>query len=222
VNVRFGDFTFDPAGRRLLRGDEVLHVSPKAFDLLRVLIERRPGAVSKADLHELVWPGTFVADASLTMAIAEIRRVLGDDAQTPTYIRTVHRFGYAFCASIEEAAVDASAPPTGERPSAWLTSTDRAFALKDGENIVGRDPGCDVWLDTAGVSRRHARIVLARGAATIEDLGSTNGTRLRDATVDRVLPLGEGDVVRFGGVELRFRRWSDRRATETVRMERGS
>ena len=220
MRFRFGEFTLDPASRQLFRGTKVIHISPKAFDVLRILLERRPAAVSKAELHDLVWPGTFVADASLTMVIAEVRRVLGDEAQAPRFVRTVHRFGYAFCGNAGDVLPAEPDPPGHESPLAWLVWSGRALVLRDGENVIGRDPRCDVWLDAAGVSRRHARIVVTRGAATLEDLGSKNGTVLRNTPIGATMPLRDGDVIQFGSVEARFRLWSERSSTETVRLSR--
>lgn len=220
VTYRFGTFILDSASRQLLRGDEPVHLSPKAFDVLRILVARGPAAVGKAELHDLIWPGTFVADASLTMVVAEIRRALGDEAQAPRFVRTVHRFGYAFCASVDQGDSRVGGEPSSRAPAAWIVWSGRALVLRDGENVIGRDPRCDVWLDAAGVSRRHARIHMARGAATLEDLGSKNGTLLRDAPVTSMMPLRDGDVIQFGSVEAEFRLWSERGATETIRHVR--
>lgn len=230
--IQFGEFTLDSAGRQLFRGSEAIHLSPKAFDVLSVLIDRRPTAVSKTDLHELVWAGTFVADASLTMVITEVRKALGDEAQHPRFIRTVHRFGYAFCADASDVDVRSVRLPRPEHgrgqpdqtssasPGAWLVWKDRALVLRDGQNTIGRDPQCDVWVDATGVSRRHARVTVIRGAATLEDLGSKNGTLLDGASIRTVMPLSDGDVIQFGSVEMQFRLGSDRNATETVRLDR--
>jgi len=71
VTVRFGEFTLDPGARRLIRQDgEEIHLSPKAFDLLQLLIESRPRVLDKAALHARIWPHTFVVDADLTVRIA--------------------------------------------------------------------------------------------------------------------------------------------------------
>ncbi|HET9358714.1 MAG TPA: FHA domain-containing protein [Vicinamibacterales bacterium] len=223
--IQFGEFTLDSAGRQLFRGSEAIHLSPKAFDVLSVLIERRPTAVSKTDLHELVWAGTFVADASLTMVITEVRKALGDEAQHPRFIRTVHRFGYAFIADGHSVRVEPDRDVRSVRlqpdpPGAWLVWNERALVLRDGQNTVGRDPQCEVWVDAAGVSRRHARVTVIRGAATLEDLGSKNGTMLDGASIRTVMPLSDGDVIQFGSVEMQFRLGSDRNATETVRLDR--
>jgi DNA-binding winged helix-turn-helix (wHTH) protein len=222
VRTQFGEFTLDPVSRQLFRGHDVVHLSPKAFDVLRLLIEQRPRAISKTELHELVWRGTFVADASLTMIITEIRRVLGDEPHQPRYVRTVHRFGYAFAADAVdvdgEERVSSRSALTGH--PAWLVWNGRALVLHDGENVVGRDPGCDVWLDAVGVSRRHARIIVSRGAATLEDLQSKNGTALDRAPIRTVVPLTNGVRIEFGPVDTEFRLWSDSSSTKTVKVGR--
>src|SRR5688500_3312152 len=100
MRVRFGPFVLDSATRELLEAGRPLHLSPKSFDLLQILIERRPAVVSKADLQDGVWPVTFVDDANVGNAVAEIRRGLGDDPKTPAYVSTVSRRGYRFCADV--------------------------------------------------------------------------------------------------------------------------
>ena len=88
MRLCFGDFTFDSLARQLFRGPELVHLSPKAFQLLQSLVEARPNAVSKHDLQALVWPNTFVSDANLAVLIGEIRSALGDDPRKPRLIRT--------------------------------------------------------------------------------------------------------------------------------------
>src|SRR5688572_15475706 len=94
----FESFRVDFDSRQLFREGTEVHLSPKAFQLLQKLIEIRPKALSKAEIHELLWPSTFVAESNLASIVNEVRRALDDDARTPRYIRTVHGFGYAFCA----------------------------------------------------------------------------------------------------------------------------
>lgn len=100
--VQFSDVIFDGSRRQLHRAGRPLHVSPKAFQLLGILIGRRPSAVSKTDLQEELWPGTFVTEGNLASLVAELRAALGDDAKNPRYIRTVYGFGYSFEAAVEE------------------------------------------------------------------------------------------------------------------------
>jgi DNA-binding winged helix-turn-helix (wHTH) protein len=217
VRTRFGRFTLDSATRQLLEDDREIRLSPKAFDLLGMLLERRPGVVNKAELHARIWPGTFVVDANLSVLINEIRRAVRDTPQDPRFIRTVHRVGYAFCG----AASDLGPPPASPVGSrCWLAWSDRTFVLSAGENVVGRDPRCDVWLDAPGVSRRHARIQIAEenGRGEIEDLSSTNGTFLGGERVVRARALADGDVIQIGAATLTFRAWSPDAARKTERI----
>jgi DNA-binding winged helix-turn-helix (wHTH) protein len=217
MRVAFGRFTFDSETRELLEEGRRLHVSPKAFDLLQILLERRPKVVSKAELHDRVWAGAFVSDANLSVAVAEIRQALGDDSREGRLIRTVHRVGYAFSGE----ALDVS--PAGGRPlfsKSWLTWNDKTFQLAEGENIVGRDPRCQVWVDVSGVSRRHARISVAGDRATVEDLDSSNGTILRGLTITGRQALADGDRLEVGSATLTFRSWSDDRPPKTERLRK--
>ena len=217
MRVQFGDITLDSESRQLVRGETPVHVSPKAFDVLCHLVERRPSAVSKDQLFELIWPGTFVVEANLTVVVTELRRALGDDPHSPRFIRTVHKHGYAFCA----AAVDiAPRPLARETLRAWLLWNDRVLPLAEGENVIGRDPSCGVWLDQPGVSRRHARLVVTDEVAEIEDLGSTNGTFVSETAITGPRPLRDAEIIQLGSVDLKYRSWSPSRPVETERIRR--
>src|SRR5207247_1030137 len=96
----FGEFTLDVRTRRLLRNEQEVHVSPKAFDLLVMLIENRGQAMPKADLQQRLWPSTYVLETNIAGLVAEIRHVLEDPADDPRYIRTMHRFGYWFVGAV--------------------------------------------------------------------------------------------------------------------------
>src|SRR5204863_9704409 len=104
----------------------------------------------------------------------------------------------------------------------WLAWNDRTFALSAGDNVIGRNPECAVWVDAAGVSRRHARLTLdtETGAAAIEDLGSMNGTFVNETRVQSTLPLRDGDLVHLGSVALTFRTWLPERSRSTERIRR--
>jgi len=216
VRARFAQFTIDSETRQLLSAEGELHLSPKAFDLLCGLIVSRPKVVEKADLHARIWPNTYVVDANLNILIGEIRRAIGDSAQNPKFIRTVHGVGYAFCGT----AVDVQ-PSHGPSQAllCWVVWNRKTYQLSEGENIIGRDPRSDVWLDVPGVSRRHAiiRVNSSDRRVMLEDLGSTNGTFVRRAPVDGEVPLTDGDLVRVGTVDLTVRLWA---ATETKRIRR--
>ena len=100
--VRFGPFSVDAATRQLLRDGREVPLSPKAFQLLLLLVTNRERAMSKQELHQSLWPSTFVVETNLASLVAETRRALDDDAGKPQYIRTVHRFGYRFIGQVDE------------------------------------------------------------------------------------------------------------------------
>jgi DNA-binding winged helix-turn-helix (wHTH) protein len=217
VGVRFGEFVFD-AGSRELRGrGGPCHLSPKAFECLGALLERRPEAVRRAQLQDRLWPKTFVADTSLRRVIAEIRAALGDDERRPRFIRTVRGFGYAFCGATGEEGAGSRA---AEAAACRLEWGKREIPLHEGENILGRTDDAVAWIDSARVSRRHARIVVSGGKATIEDLGSKNGTIVSGRRIDRPTPLEGGDQIEVGSVLMTFRAFHATGATETQRSRR--
>jgi hypothetical protein len=176
-----------------------------------LLLETRPRAVSKADLHKRLWPGTFVADATLTSLVSELRRTLDDRQQR--FIRTVHRFGYAFSG---QAADMTEAPEAPVSPfKRWILWDAGQVALGEGENILGRDYGVAVWIDSTTVSRRHARIVIQGSDAIVEDLGSKNGTYVQDERLTTPRRLSDRDQIRIGSVVLTFRESSESGPTQT-------
>src|SRR5262245_7538765 len=111
AQVPFGDFVLDLNSRELRRAEEPLKLSPKAFQLLEILVTNRPKAFSKAELQDRLWPGTFVVEKNLANLVKEIREALGDNPSDQRFIRTVPRYGYAFR---EEPAV----PPPVPQPAA--------------------------------------------------------------------------------------------------------
>ena len=78
MKVAFGPFTFDSKTRELLEAGTRVHVSPKAFLLLQVLLEHRPNVVAKRELHDRVWQDTFVSEANLSVVVAEILAADGE------------------------------------------------------------------------------------------------------------------------------------------------
>ncbi len=214
MNVRFGEFRLDSETRQLFCSDAEVHLSPKAFELLRALLDVRPRVLSKAELSQRLWPETFVSEANLSVLIAEIRRVLGEAPRQTRFIRTAHRFGYAFCGTAVD--IESSSVPAGSDGRIYgLFNGVHRIALTEGDNVIGRDPRVTVWLDLPGVSRRHARLSVAEGQATIADLGSKNGTYLRGTRVTSQMPLFDGDEIRIGPATLTFRMWSPTTTTDT-------
>ena len=211
MQVTFGGYRLDLGTRQLLHGKAEVRLSPKAFDLLQVLIDNRTRAVSKAELHDRLWPGTFVTDANLTVLVAELRSALHDRPRAPRFVRTVRAFGYAFCGQTSGAA-DVAEP----RRTCWIVWSGGEIALHEGDNIIGRDPAATVRLDRPSVSRRHARIVVSSKGAVVEDLGSKNGTLLRKDRITSAVRLADLDELQVGSVRLTMRILSGDVATQTI------
>jgi DNA-binding winged helix-turn-helix (wHTH) protein len=214
LKVRFATFTFDGTTRELCREGSLVHLSPKAFDLLGLLLQHRPRALSKADLHRELWPETFVSDGSLAVLAAEIRRALGDSAGRSQFIRTVHRFGYAFAAEASE--TEGTSPRRRSAAACSVTWGAERARLRPGENVLGRDPDADVCIEAVGVSRRHAVIVVDADVVTLRDLGSKNGTFANGNRVTASVHLHDNAEIRLGAVRLRFRRANLTGPTQTV------
>lgn len=213
MRYQFDGFTVDVPARRLLRNEAEVHLSPKAFDLLVTLMENRTQAVSKAELQQRLWPKTYVLETNLAGLIAEIRQALQDDADHPRFIATKHRFGYRFIGEIGGSAAD---DPAAWPVRYWVVWEARQIPLAPGTNIIGRAPDTSVWIDAAGVSRHHAKIVVEGGEARLEDLGSKNGTYLRGEPVTAAAGLADGDQIRVGSVVITFRIPPPAGSTETV------
>lgn len=211
---RFASFSLDTATRQLLREGQEVSLSPKAFQLLFLLVANHHRAMSKQELHQSLWPSTFVLETNLASLVAEIRRALVDDAAKPRYLRTVHRFGYRFVGQVDQSGVVAA--DVRESAKYWLAWELRRVPLNEGANVIGRGADTSICIDAPGVSRHHACIVIAADQATIEDLDSKNGTYVGGQRVAGTRPLSDGDQIRFGSVVVRFRIAALSAATETV------
>ena len=196
--TRFGTFDLDSQRRQLRRGEQHLHLTPKAFDLLSLLVEAAPRVVPKSELHQRLWPTGVVTDATLVGLVKEIRRVLEDTDREEPLIRTAHRVGYAFDAPVTRI-------PQAPRLSHWLIVGERRIALMEGENIIGRDPDVTVWLDFATVSRRHARLLVTSAGTVLEDLASKNGTSVDGTRITTAQPLRNGQRFACGHLEVTYR-----------------
>ena len=188
--VRFATFTFDARRRQVLRDDgDVIHLTPKAFDLLGVLLESSPRVVSKAELHERVWPGAFVSDATLAGLVKELRRALADAANVRPLIRTSHGVGYAFSGELESVrsgTVAATRSSIAVLPFANLSAGAENDYFSDGltEELISalsHVPGLQVASRTSVFHFRGAEVDIKEVA--------------RQLHVDRVL---EGSVRRDG------------------------
>jgi len=107
--IRFGEFELDPARQELRRSGELVAVQPKPFAVLQLLVEERERVVSKEEIHERVWPGVAVSDASLSTAMKDVRRALGDDAHAQRWVKTLRGRGFRFIGDVD---VEAKATDT--------------------------------------------------------------------------------------------------------------
>jgi DNA-binding winged helix-turn-helix (wHTH) protein len=192
----------DTSSREVTLDGAARHLSPKAFELLRLLIEVRPRVVPKAELMQRLWPDTFVEEANLPVLIGEARAAIGDSGLAQT-IRTHHRVGYAFAAEVRVTSSAGDSAQADSRARVLLLQG-RRIVLSPGINVVGRDRDADVHIDDASVSRRHAQIVVDGDTVRVEDLESKNGTRVGGVPVSGPTILAVGVVVTFGGIDARF------------------
>jgi DNA-binding winged helix-turn-helix (wHTH) protein len=209
LKLRFGPFVLDSDARQLLADGEPRRLTPKALALIELLVEQRPRAVSKQEILERLWPATFVSDSNVASLVNEVREALGDDRRRPRYLRTVHRFGYAFCATA--APVDRAAGGAVFRVIADHVD----FPLQPGENVLGRAADAAVPIDHSSVSRRHA-VADRGGAGHARGLPSKNGTFVQGQRVTHPLPLADCDEILLGRVRLLFRITSGETSTTTV------
>jgi DNA-binding winged helix-turn-helix (wHTH) protein len=215
MRLRFEDCVLDLRAQQLQRGGQLVPLEPKMYELLEVLIKRRPAVVTNNELDELLWPRVYVARTSLTRLVSELRTALGDTPRDSHIIRTAYKSGYAFCANVTSLPSAGAGPATME-----LVWKKQSLLLTEGEHIAGRDPECSFVIDATTVSRRHARITVVSGAVTIEDLGSTNGTHVNGARVSEATLLAPGNEVALGSevVQVRARSLS----APTVKVDPGN
>jgi DNA-binding winged helix-turn-helix (wHTH) protein len=207
MQLRFGEFTFNPKARLLTRRGAPIHLTRKALELLELLLSDRPRAFSKEELLTRLWSDAFVAEGSLANLVSEVRKAFGGKSG---YIRTLHGFGYAFRGPVQEISDPPSTRKTTTLPAGELNilrddSVDYAVPLAEGETLIGRGPESQVRLIPPSVSRRHACITIHRDRVTIEDLGSKHGTYVGDERIVGPTNLKHGDHIRVASVEMILR-----------------
>ena len=217
MKVTFGPFTLDDERRQPQRGTREIHLTLKAYELLRLLAAERPRALAKSDIHARLWPDAFVSEATLMSLVAELRRALGESGRASGIIRTVHGYGYAFAAEAADDAADRPATSGAARLAvSWLTCGNEDLSLQPGENVLGRDTHAGVCLRATTVSKRHARIAVSDTTATIEDLGSKNATFVGGVQIEGPVALRDGDEIRLGAQRLTFRTIAEPGSTATA------
>jgi DNA-binding winged helix-turn-helix (wHTH) protein len=200
---RVGGWLVEPSLNRLSRGDSAVRLDFKAMELLVFLAEHAGEVLSKRRLVDSVWKIEVIADGTLTHAIAQLRKSLGDSARSPTFIETIPKRGYRLIAPVR--MTDVAVPvPRHDASRFRLAAHDGETALAEGENLIGRDRTAVVRIDCPGVSRRHARILIEGDTAVLEDLGSKNGTFLAGRQLVQPARLSHGDEIRIGQSVARF------------------
>ena len=203
----FGDCRLDLENEQLWQGEQPLRLTGKAFAVLAFLVSHAGQLVSKDELFESVWPDTVVSDATLTSAIKELRKALGDKAQAPQYIETAHRRGFRFIAPMN----GATDKPRQEQAQSQTTPNIAQGEIKDAPlgsptavhpplaTVVGRDAELDQlhrWLDTARAGERQ--IVFVTGEPGI---GKTTllETFLRQINIPERVQIGRGQCIEQHG-----------------------
>jgi DNA-binding winged helix-turn-helix (wHTH) protein len=215
MRLRFADCVLDPEARELRRRERPAPLSPRAFQLLALLLERRPRPVSQQELRDALWPDTSVGYTSLAQVVTEVRRVIGDTDGADRRIRTVPRVGYAFVAPVVE--------QRARRPAGVgvLVTGDSEYLVPEGETLVGRGTECGIRLPSSRVSRVHARVRTEGDRVLVEDAGSKNGTWVNGERRDGPALLGDGDEVLFGTFRAVFHRAGASGSTRTGRPRAG-
>jgi adenylate cyclase len=180
---RFAEYEIDPGRRELRRAGVPVAVQPKVLDLIAYLVKHRHRAVGKSELQDAIWPGVVVSETSLTQAMRKARRALGDDANAPVVIRTVHGHGYRFTASLDdvptpeatadgaeaESAPERPKPPPQAVPPGGRADPRPTVAVLPFANMSG-DPGQQYFSDAvtqdiiSQLSKHRWLNVLARNA----------------------------------------------------------
>jgi len=205
---RFGAFQYDPVGRGLSRGGVEIALTHKSRELLLLFLHNPGRLLTREEIVDRVWPDVAVTDDALRFQVAELRRAFG--AKGEDFIRTLRGEGYRWEETVSAMAdrpvrPTADGGPTPLAPRFRLILETREIQLLEGENVIGRDPIAALWIDHPSVSRRHARIVVQQGKATLEDLKSKNGTHLNAKPIAGRVRLTDGDEVRIGPETMVFR-----------------
>lgn len=199
----FGDFTLDVLAEEVVCTDGRAHLTPRLFRLLLYFVENRGRLVSREEILDNVWPRTSVSDGSVSRAVASLRHALGDCATSAHLIETVPWRGYRFIAEVH------SSDDVRALTRFAIACGNRAYPLSSGENVIGRDPECDISLLLPSISRHHAKITVSRQNVFIEDLGSKNGTFIGEQRLETRTELLPGLTIRLGRETLQFVAASD-------------
>lgn len=201
MRFRFADFEADRAAYRVAKRGESLDLTPKLLDLLFCLLERPGELVTKEALLDAVWPGANVTENAMAQAISDLREALGDDAASPTYIKTISRRGYRFIAPVEriEAVAGPSGPNTQPRDAHMSAlSTARTLAVTDFANLTG-DPDV-AWLGAGIAETVTSDLSALEGFRVIDRWRVADAARRSAAT--GAAPTGRGASTGAGALDI--------------------
>jgi DNA-binding winged helix-turn-helix (wHTH) protein/tetratricopeptide (TPR) repeat protein len=190
--TRFGRFRLDLTNECLWLGSQAVFLRPKAFAVLKLLVQHAGQLVTKQQVLDAVWPDTFVGDAVLKDVIRQLRNALRDDAASPAYIETAHRRGYRFIAKLSKSPLSEVPDPSGHADVLPLTPEAAApgfSAITTG--VLGREVEfgkMQGWLDRALSGERQ--IVFVTGEPGI------GKTSIVQTFVEQARDIGEIRVVR--------------------------
>lgn len=195
ARLQFGDCFLDRDARSLARRGAAVHLTPKAFHLLELLLESRPRVVSKVEIHQRLWPDCHVSATTLTALVAELRHAVGDPGGG-AIVRTAYGHGYAFAGAVTFMTHDVE-------PGVVRLAWPGGYAeLGTGEHVIGRGAECAIRLRDRRISRQHARVTIGPAGVVVEDCRSHNGTTLNGSPLRGSAVLHDLDVLSLGGVPL--------------------
>lgn len=167
-DISFGQFRLDLTNECLWQGTRAISLRPKAFAVLKLLVESPGLRVTKQQVLDAVWPDTFVGDAVLKDNIRQIREALNDKADAPIYIETAHRRGYRFIGKIPDTVTRGTRSSVSKVSPTGVSSQAAIVSSPPTSRILGRETelaNLRTWLDGARAGQRH--IVFVTGEAGI-------------------------------------------------------
>ena len=194
MRLRFDDFCIDLHRRELVQAELPVAISPKAFDLLVLLLEHSPKVLLASEACAALWPDAVIDTSRINGLVQEIREAIGDSDHR--MVRTMYGRGYTFAAPV----VALHELPVSE---CRLVIGQQMHDLPIGESIIGRDARATIRIDSSTISRRHACITIDSDRAKITDLLSHNGTFVNGQRI-QATELNDGDEVTFGSVKTKF------------------
>ncbi len=200
--VRFGLFELDLKTGELRKKGVKIALQEQPFRVLAMLVSRPGELVTRDEFQHALWADAVFVDFEhgLNKAVGKVRTALGDLAESPRFVETLERRGYRFIAPVEAVGDSASTQIPAERVIRLLWE-DRVVPLTLGTHVIGRDPGCAVWVNSPVASRQHAELIFDARGLSVRDLGSRNGTFVNGQKIENT-QLADGDEIRVGPAHL--------------------